>query len=339
MFMFVILFGLSMDYHVFILSRIREAYDRGLSTDKAIAHGIKSTAGTVTSAAVVMVGVFAVFTVLPYVDFKEMGIGLAAAVLIDATIVRAVLLPASMKLLGEKNWYLPRWLQWLPRLEHELLRRADRDAGRDRARRLGAKRTHHDHAVAPAPGATASSFRKADMTLTHLDRQLKEAGNAPEALRLDSVTKRYGSGGNAVTALDELSLTLPARSFTAVMGPSGSGKSTFLHLAAGLDRPTSGSIWLGDADLASLSEDALSRLRRERIGFVFQSFNLIPSLTAAQNIVLPLRLAKQRPDRAWIAEVTERVGLADRASTSPASSPGGQQQRVAIARALATGPT
>ena len=114
MFMFVILFGLSMDYHVFILSRIREAYDRGLSTDKAIAHGIKSTAGTVSSAAFVMVGVFAVFTVLPYVDFKEMGIGLAAAVLIDATIVRAVLLPASMKLLGEKNWYLPKWLQWLP---------------------------------------------------------------------------------------------------------------------------------------------------------------------------------------------------------------------------------
>ena len=119
MFMFVILFGLSMDYHVFILSRIREAYDRGLSTDKAIAHGIKSTAGTVSSAALVMVGVFAVFTMLPLVDLKEMGIGLAAAVLIDATIVRAVLLPASMKLLGEKNWYLPSWLQWLPTLEHE----------------------------------------------------------------------------------------------------------------------------------------------------------------------------------------------------------------------------
>jgi putative drug exporter of the RND superfamily len=119
MFMFVILFGLSMDYHVFILSRVREAYDRGLSTDDAIAHGIRSTAGVVTSAAVVMVGVFAVFTILPLVDLKEMGIGLAAAVLIDATIVRAVLLPASMKLLGNANWYLPSWLRWLPRLEHE----------------------------------------------------------------------------------------------------------------------------------------------------------------------------------------------------------------------------
>jgi RND superfamily putative drug exporter len=118
-FLFVILFGLSMDYHVFILSRIREAYDRGLSNDNAIAYGIKSTAGTVTSAAVVMVGVFSVFTLLPFVDFKEMGIGLAVAVLIDATLVRGVLLPASMKLLGNANWYLPRWLQWLPRLEHE----------------------------------------------------------------------------------------------------------------------------------------------------------------------------------------------------------------------------
>ena len=118
MFMFVILFGLSMDYHVFILSRIRESYDRGMSTDDAISHGIRSTASTVTSAAVVMVGVFLVFTLLPLVDLKEMGIGLAAAVLIDATIVRAVLLPATMKLLGERNWYLPSWLEWLPRLDH-----------------------------------------------------------------------------------------------------------------------------------------------------------------------------------------------------------------------------
>jgi uncharacterized membrane protein YdfJ with MMPL/SSD domain len=119
MFLFVILFGLSMDYHVFILSRIREAYDRGLSTEQAIAHGIKTTAGVVTSAATVMVGAFAVFAILPVIDMKEMGIGLAAAVLIDATIVRAVLLPATMKLLGEWNWYLPKWLGWLPKLEHD----------------------------------------------------------------------------------------------------------------------------------------------------------------------------------------------------------------------------
>jgi RND superfamily putative drug exporter len=116
-FMFVILFGLSMDYHVFILSRIREAFDRGMKTEDAVAHGIITTAGVVTSAAVVMVGVFSIFATLPIVDMKEMGIGLAAAVLIDATIVRAVLLPATMKLLGDWNWYLPSWLGWLPKIE------------------------------------------------------------------------------------------------------------------------------------------------------------------------------------------------------------------------------
>ncbi len=118
-FMFVILFGLSMDYHVFILSRVREAFDRGMSTEDAVEHGITTTAGTVSSAALVMVGAFAVFALMPILDMKEMGIGLAAAVLIDATIVRAVLLPATMKLLGDANWYLPNWLEWLPRLEHE----------------------------------------------------------------------------------------------------------------------------------------------------------------------------------------------------------------------------
>jgi uncharacterized membrane protein YdfJ with MMPL/SSD domain len=117
-FLFVILFGLSMDYHVFILSKVRELYDRGYSNDEAVAHGIKSTAGVVTSAATVMVVTFAIFATLPVIDFKEMGIGLAAAILIDATIIRAVLLPATMKLLGDKNWYLPKWLEWLPHLEH-----------------------------------------------------------------------------------------------------------------------------------------------------------------------------------------------------------------------------
>ena len=116
--LFVILFGLSMDYHVFILSRIREAYDRGMSTDEAVAHGIRSTAGVVTSAAFVMVGVFAIFATLQAMLLKQFGVGLAAAVLIDATIIRAILLPASMKLLGDWNWYLPRWLEWLPHLDH-----------------------------------------------------------------------------------------------------------------------------------------------------------------------------------------------------------------------------
>ena len=119
LFLFVILFGLSMDYHVFILSRIREAVDRGESTDDAVAHGIRSTAGVVTSAAMVMVAVFAIFATLSSLEFKMMGVGLAAAILIDATLVRAVLLPAAMKLLGERNWYLPKRLSWLPKISHE----------------------------------------------------------------------------------------------------------------------------------------------------------------------------------------------------------------------------
>jgi uncharacterized membrane protein YdfJ with MMPL/SSD domain len=119
LFLFVILFGLSMDYHVFILSRIREAVDQGMDTDKAVAHGIKSTAGVVTSAAAVMVAVFAIFATLSMLEFKQMGVGLAVAILIDATLVRAVLLPATMKLLGDRNWYLPRKLQWLPKFDHE----------------------------------------------------------------------------------------------------------------------------------------------------------------------------------------------------------------------------
>jgi putative drug exporter of the RND superfamily len=114
LFLFVVLFGLSMDYHVFILSRVKELYDRGMSTDEAVQRGISTTASTVTSAALVMVGVFLVFVTLAFLDFKELGLGLAAAVLIDATIIRGVLLPASMKVLGDWNWYLPSWLEWLP---------------------------------------------------------------------------------------------------------------------------------------------------------------------------------------------------------------------------------
>jgi uncharacterized membrane protein YdfJ with MMPL/SSD domain len=119
LFLFVILFGLSMDYHVFILSRIREAFDGGMTTEDAIAHGIKSTASTVTSAAFVMVGVFGVFATLSSIVFKQLGVGLAVAILLDATLVRAILLPATMKLLGDRNWYLPKKLGWLPHIEHE----------------------------------------------------------------------------------------------------------------------------------------------------------------------------------------------------------------------------
>jgi uncharacterized membrane protein YdfJ with MMPL/SSD domain len=116
LFLFVVLFGLSMDYHVFILTRIREAYDHGSRTEDAVSHGIKTTAGVVTSAALVMISVFAIFATLSLLIFKELGVGLAVAVLIDATVIRGVLLPATMKLLGDWNWYLPRWLEWMPRV-------------------------------------------------------------------------------------------------------------------------------------------------------------------------------------------------------------------------------
>ncbi len=158
------------------------------------------------------------------------------------------------------------------------------------------------------------------------------------AVRLTAVHRTYGRGPGAVTALDDVTLTIPRGSFTAVMGPSGSGKSTFLHCAAGLDTPTSGTVHLGGTELSRLSEARLTKLRRSRVGFVFQAFNLVPSLDVTQNVTLPLRLSGRRTDRAWLAETLARVGLSDRAGHRPAQLSGGQQQRVAIARALITRP-
>ncbi|MFL6072763.1 MAG: ABC transporter ATP-binding protein [Mycobacteriales bacterium] len=160
----------------------------------------------------------------------------------------------------------------------------------------------------------------------------------PAAVRLEAVSRTYGRGGGRVTALDGVTIAIGRGTFTAVMGPSGSGKSTFLHCAAGLDRPTGGTVWLGEQRLTGLSETKLTVLRRQRIGFVFQAFNLVPSLTARQNITLPFRLAGTRPDKAWVREVIARTGIADRVKHRPAELSGGQQQRVAIARALATRP-
>jgi putative ABC transport system ATP-binding protein len=160
---------------------------------------------------------------------------------------------------------------------------------------------------------------------------------AEQAVALRRVSKVYRSGC-VVTALDQVTLGFVAGTFTAVMGPSGSGKSTLLQCAAGLDRPTSGEVWLGGQELGGLSETRLTVLRRDRIGFVFQSFNLLPSLTAELNVALPLRLAGRRPSRPEIRRVLGSVGLADRAGHRPSQLSGGQQQRVAIARALVTRP-
>ncbi len=150
--------------------------------------------------------------------------------------------------------------------------------------------------------------------------------------------KEYGSGQSRVVALDGVDLDLAAGRFTAVMGPSGSGKSTLLHCLAGLDRPTAGMVRIGDADLTRLDDRRLTLLRRDRIGFVFQKFNLLPTLTAEENIVLPSAIAGRRPDRAWLRQVVAAVGLADRLGHRPAELSGGQQQRVAVARALISRP-
>ncbi|HEX8859720.1 MAG TPA: ABC transporter ATP-binding protein [Actinomycetes bacterium] len=166
-----------------------------------------------------------------------------------------------------------------------------------------------------------------------------EIATVAPAARAVGVVKRYGGGENAVTALDRVSLDIPRASFTAVMGPSGSGKSTLLHCLAGLDTVSGGEIWIGDTELTGLPERRLTRLRRDRIGFVFQAYNLLPALNAAVNITLPLDIAGRRADRDWYDTVIGVVGLQDRLSHRPSELSGGQQQRVAVARALASRPS
>ncbi|MFG3556843.1 ABC transporter ATP-binding protein [Micromonospora sp. NPDC047557] len=161
---------------------------------------------------------------------------------------------------------------------------------------------------------------------------------SPYAVRLDSVTKEYGSGTNAVRALDAVTAGFPRATFTAVMGPSGSGKSTFLNCAAGLDRPTSGRVVLGDTDLSEQSETELTELRRVRIGFVFQAYNLLGALTVQENVTLPLRLADAKADKTWLSQVLTAVGISEYGGRRPSELSGGQQQRVAVARALITRP-
>jgi putative ABC transport system ATP-binding protein len=158
------------------------------------------------------------------------------------------------------------------------------------------------------------------------------------AIALDGVTRTYGGGEGLVRALDDVSLAFEPGTFSAIMGPSGSGKTTLLQCAAGLDRPDRGTVRIGATDVTGLGERRLAQLRRRRVGFVFQSFNLLPSLTAAQNVILPLRLAGEHPRRRVARDALARVGLGDRAGHRPAQLSGGQQQRVAIARALVTEP-
>ena len=160
----------------------------------------------------------------------------------------------------------------------------------------------------------------------------------PPAARTVDAVKIYGQGDTAVAALDGVTLEVPRAHYTAIMGPSGSGKSTLMHCMAGLDSLTSGQVFVGDQDLGDLSEDDLTLLRRDRIGFVFQAYNLVPTLNAQENITLPLSLAGRKPDLEWLDTVVSTTGLADRLTHRPSELSGGQQQRVAVARALASRP-
>ena len=175
---------------------------------------------------------------------------------------------------------------------------------------------------------------------------MADAARAPAVARSDGavvaahdVTRRYGEGGTAVDALRGASLTVEPGELVAVMGPSGSGKSTLMHILAGLDKPTSGTVTIAGTEITTLADARLTRLRRKHIGFVFQFFNLLPMLTAEDNVLLPLSIAGEKPDQAWLDELLGATGLADRRTHRPAELSGGQQQRVAIARALVTRPT
>ncbi len=173
------------------------------------------------------------------------------------------------------------------------------------------------------------------MSSTTRDRPIAQRGVAAHATDL---TKVYGTGYAAVRALDHVSVEFGAGRFTAIMGVSGSGKSTLLHCMAGLDTPTSGRVFIGDVDITALSERKLTELRRDRVGFVFQAYNLIPTLTAAENITLPADIAGRDPDRAWFDAVVDALGIRDRLKHRPSELSGGQQQRVASARALVSRP-
>jgi putative ABC transport system ATP-binding protein len=177
------------------------------------------------------------------------------------------------------------------------------------------------------------------MTTTTANPNIHIGGSPSHAAAsVEHATKVYGAGDAGVRALDDVTMTIPTGRLIAIMGPSGSGKSTLLHCMAGLDTLSSGTVRIGDADLAELNDRELTVLRRERVGFVFQAFNLVPTLTARENITLPYRLGGRQPDEEWLAQIVRTVGLHDRLGHRPSELSGGQQQRVAVARALATKP-
>lgn len=188
------------------------------------------------------------------------------------------------------------------------------------------------------PAAVVASHEEAALSTAAAQYVPGPAPAGGVAARARDLTKAYGSGETTVLALDAVDVDIARGRFTAVMGPSGSGKSTLMHCLAGLDDVSAGRVWLGDTEITGLKDRELTRLRRDRIGFMFQSFNLIPTLTAAENITLPMDIAGRRPDEAWLDQVIDTLGLRDRLRHRPSQLSGGQQQRVACARALASRP-
>jgi putative ABC transport system ATP-binding protein len=172
-----------------------------------------------------------------------------------------------------------------------------------------------------------------------MEKDGKDGAQPTTVVSATDVTRRYGEGDTCVKALRGVSLEVASGKLTAVMGPSGSGKSTLMHILAGLDRPTEGEVAIAGTSITELNDTDLTKLRREHIGFIFQFFNLLPMLTAEENVVLPLELAGRKPDRDWVQELTGKIGLSDRLTHRPSELSGGQQQRVAIARALVSRPT
>ncbi|MGW1491132.1 ABC transporter ATP-binding protein [Streptomyces sp. NBC_00191] len=187
-------------------------------------------------------------------------------------------------------------------------------------------------------GAGAATTREAALSTPATAPTYEQAADVPLAARARALTKAYGTGETTVRALDAVDVDIARGRFTAVMGPSGSGKSTLMHCLAGLDTVSAGQVWLGDTEITGLKERELTRLRRDRIGFMFQAFNLLPTLTAAENITLPMDIAGRKPDREWVEQVIDTLGLRDRLKHRPSELSGGQQQRVACARALASRP-
>ena len=180
-------------------------------------------------------------------------------------------------------------------------------------------------------------YMNTNTTIAQATAATQEA-SASSIVRLQGVSKIYGNGDAQVRALDDVSVGFGVGEFTAIMGPSGSGKSTMMHILAGLDAPTYGHVFVEDTDITALKDTALTKLRRDRIGFVFQSFNLVPTLDARSNILLPMRLAGKTPDKDWFDLIVNSLGIADRLNHRPSEMSGGQQQRVAVARALMSRP-